>query len=153
MTAATVQNAFAKARASARVGSTVRSICLSCMCGEYSLERRHKCVTRLEHENFMSLKMSVTSWLRAPKTIAVEEPASSGSDDTEDAARLVRLTRLETSIRKLQKYGTSYASSGPVLPPSAFQPTSSTRAISRAMTGGGKHIATGGAGGTSTWPP
>jgi SAM-dependent methyltransferase len=65
----------------------------------------------------MSPKMSLASWLRAPKTIAVQEPASSGSDDVEDAARVARLTRLEASITKLQKYGTSYASTGPVLLP------------------------------------
>jgi SAM-dependent methyltransferase len=66
----------------------------------------------------MSLpKMSLASWFRTLKTIAAQELASSGSDRRGILGIIARLTRLETSITKLQKYGTPYASTGPVLLP------------------------------------
>jgi len=61
--------------------------------------------------------MSLASWFRTLKTIAAQELASSGSDLRGILGIIARLTRLETSITKLQKYGTPYASTGPVLLP------------------------------------
>jgi ubiquinone/menaquinone biosynthesis C-methylase UbiE len=67
----------------------------------------------------MSLMTSLASRFRLSRTIAVSGPAP--SDDAEATARYqrmnARLTSLETSVGKLLKYGTSYASTGPVLPP------------------------------------
>ena len=51
------------------------------------------------------------------RALAVPEPAPSGSDDAEAAAQRARLASLETSVRKLLKYGVSYAASEPVLLP------------------------------------